>query len=837
MYFRFVLLLLLLQSSWSTASTKITRGPYLQAISHSSVRIKWSTSDSVNSVILFGYNPNQLKFKVTDSFKTKSHSLILNGLKRGTKYYYSVGYDSTTLEGDSNNFFITYDSSNLLKQRFWITGDCGTGNQVQSKVRDAFIKYNSGVHCDGWLLLGDNAYSYGLEDEYQRKFFEPYQDSSIMKETFIWPTPGNHDYGNDSNKASSRSHAYFNIFQTPQNGEMGGIPSKHPSFYSYNIGNIHFISLDSYGKESDSSRMFDTLGEQILWLKKDLIANQQLWTIVYFHHPPYTMGSHNSDTETELIKIRENVVKILERYQVDLVLTGHSHCYERSKLMKGNYGLENTFDYIKNNLSNASGLYNGGGNSCAYVKTEGHNNGTIYIVAGSSGQYTIKQTTWPHDAMYYSDVDRGGSVILDIDSNKLDLKFLGDDGIIHDNFTMFKNVGHNYHYKIDENNVLIMNASWKGDYIWDGNGKSSRTLTEVITKDTQFIVHDKFQCLTDTFTVTVNPCIKPNYTYDVSSRVCLGEKGFLNFHTLDLSRYRVSLDSGIFSSDSEISFTPFKSSIHHVKISDSVMPSCTEDTFSFYTIVDLHHSLKIKTDKKNDSFCVKDTIKVNCTSGFKEYRYYINDTLLTTTSDSVFIYTEASGDLIITVIAIRDSNVCLEKDSIKLFVSHVMKPGIKKTILGNRLTLSDTSQNNLIYSWSVSDTIISSQKSFTHLLTKSGTYKIKLIVSNSSGCTMEYQDSIKFQTSASRTEQFKESESILFNSATRLLTIHHSKRTGASCSINIFSTQGVFLKQTIIPTISNSEEFGLQLDELPIGVYLIVVQNENSFSRFKIIII
>ena len=67
------------------------------------------------------------------------------------------------------------------------------------------------------------------------------------------------------------------------------------------------------------------------------------WTIVFWHHPPYTKGSHNSDSEIELIDMRLNFVPILEAYGVDLVLCGHSHSYERSKFIDGHYGNSRTF--------------------------------------------------------------------------------------------------------------------------------------------------------------------------------------------------------------------------------------------------------------------------------------------------------------------------------------------------------------------------------------------------------------------------------------------------------------------------------------------------------------
>ncbi len=53
---------------------------------------------------------------------------------------------------------------------------------------------------------------------------------------------------------------------------------RYPAFYSYDIGNVHFLSLDSYGKEdSNSTRLYDTAGAQVQWIKKDLTAFNITW--------------------------------------------------------------------------------------------------------------------------------------------------------------------------------------------------------------------------------------------------------------------------------------------------------------------------------------------------------------------------------------------------------------------------------------------------------------------------------------------------------------------------------------------------------------------------------
>ena len=38
------------------------------------------------------------------------------------------------------------------------------------------------------------------------------------------------------------------------------------------------------------------------------------WLVAVFHHPPYTKGSHDSDTEIELVEMRANFLPVLVRF-------------------------------------------------------------------------------------------------------------------------------------------------------------------------------------------------------------------------------------------------------------------------------------------------------------------------------------------------------------------------------------------------------------------------------------------------------------------------------------------------------------------------------------------
>src|SRR5437773_8967691 len=132
--------------------------------------------------------------------------------------------------------------------------------------------------------------------------------------------------------------------------------------------------------------------------------------------------------------MRSNFVPLLEAYGVDLILSGHSHSYERSFLLDGHYGLSSTFDPATMIKDHGDGRVGSGG-SGAYAKATlgpAHHEGAVYLVSGSGSQ--VNPTgTMDHPAMY-----RGwfqlGSVALDIHANRIDAKFIRETGAIDDEF-------------------------------------------------------------------------------------------------------------------------------------------------------------------------------------------------------------------------------------------------------------------------------------------------------------------------------------------------------------------------------------------------------------------
>jgi hypothetical protein len=422
---------------------RLLRGPYLQCATPTSILIRWRTDASSRSRVWFGTKVNTPERVADDSALVTEHQVLLKGLEPQTRYYYAIGAFRDSLQSGEDCSFMTLPVPGRPGHyRIGVFGDCGNNSTNQRNVRDAFLRHLNTAPLNAWILVGDNAYSDGTDAEFQTNFFNIYRDD-LLKSCPLFPAPGNHDYHDVEYTAAAaqRTHsvAYYQDFSVPQHGESGGLASHTQAFYSYTIGNIHFLSLDSYGKEADQYRIYDTAGPQVQWIKADLEANKNSgWVIAYWHHPPYTMGSHNSDKETELVKIRENFIRILERYGVDLIICGHSHDYERSRLMHGYYGMENDFDSLKYNLSQSSGKEDGSPGSEAFKKDSRHPLGTVYVVTGSAGKLGGQQTTFPHNAMYFSDATHGGASLIEVQGNHLYFTWICADGVVRDNFAMIK---------------------------------------------------------------------------------------------------------------------------------------------------------------------------------------------------------------------------------------------------------------------------------------------------------------------------------------------------------------------------------------------------------------
>lgn len=393
----------------------LTRGPFIQSTSRRDTNIIWYTSTVEDSVVKVGTSVGNytMTFKNTANVNTfpsypvgsanptgtdtgyYKHEIRVTGLQPNTQYFYTIGNSTTTLQGNAQNFFWTQynigDDTN--NKTIWACADIAIGDPTgMENARNSFINYNGTNRIDAWLLVGDIAYDNGRYNEYNNYIFATNSGGSRyetqLKKYNVYTLLGNHDYGPSFGAQANvipMNAPYFSIFKLPTLTECGGVASFKPRYYSFNVGDVHFISIDGYNVSETTIN-----SGQYIWLVNDLkntkgeiIAGTKKWIIVYCHFPPFNDGSHAGESYGE--RFRTDIVPLLHQYNVDLVLYGHDHNYQRSQFIHDFNGLKaawnaTTYSYTPN--SDGSGV---GGNP---VYNKVIYSGTVHVIQGNAGADT-----------------------------------------------------------------------------------------------------------------------------------------------------------------------------------------------------------------------------------------------------------------------------------------------------------------------------------------------------------------------------------------------------------------------------------------------------------------
>jgi len=162
------------------------------------------------------------------------------------------------------------------------------------------------------LALGDNQYYCG---GYQA-FLQSYDLSWGRIKSITRPAVGNHEYltsgGTDCTSANSGAAGYFNYF-----GSAAGNPSQ--GYYSFDVGTWHLIAINSNCSSAGGCSSSSPQGQ---WLAADLAAHPNFCTLAYWHIPLFSSGGRaNANTQS--------IWQTLYNNNVDVVLNGHDHIYER----------------------------------------------------------------------------------------------------------------------------------------------------------------------------------------------------------------------------------------------------------------------------------------------------------------------------------------------------------------------------------------------------------------------------------------------------------------------------------------------------------------------------
>ncbi len=396
----------------------LLRGPYLQRLTDTSVSIRFTTSRETVGRVRFVTQPDGQTQVSAESPRGLEHEIVLEGLEPGTEYGYGIDADGFELAGLRHHcaFRTAPTPGQGAPLRLWVTGDPGTGNKYARAVRDAYQSWAGRRPADLWLSLGDSAYPSGTPADWQANFFDVY--GRALRRTPFLPAVGNHDV-NAVSPLTGETHL-FEAMTLPD--ETSGTESYHEARW----GRVQLLALDS-----DKSDRTPT-GPMLRWLAERVVADADAidWRVVYLHHTPFSRGTHHDDRELQSRDIRAHAVPILEQAGVDLVLSGHSHGYERSHLLRGPH--PGTWHFEAGRTAAQAEREDG---VDVHRTGEGGQEGTLYVVAGSAGQ--TGPGTYDHPNMAVS-FEGHGSLVIDIDGCRLDARFVDDEGEVRDAFAIEK---------------------------------------------------------------------------------------------------------------------------------------------------------------------------------------------------------------------------------------------------------------------------------------------------------------------------------------------------------------------------------------------------------------
>lgn len=269
---------------------------------------------------------------------TRIYRARLNRVVLDSAFVYDVKLNGESIASD---WFFTRSTKDAAK--FAVLGDCCTGTKEQAAVANSIYK----LKPQFVMIIGDVVYQQGLMREYLRNFFpyytateaNPEVGAPLMTSVPFYNVIGNHDVLSSDLEKYPDGLGYFYYHDLPLNAPVGQFflkvegsdeavkefksinRSRYPNMtnYSFVNGNVHTIVLDS---NPYTSPLDATL---LTWMADELRNSKSEWKIVVYHHPGFNSNAaHNDDQFMRLLS------PIMEQLNVDLVLSGHVHNYQRT---------------------------------------------------------------------------------------------------------------------------------------------------------------------------------------------------------------------------------------------------------------------------------------------------------------------------------------------------------------------------------------------------------------------------------------------------------------------------------------------------------------------------
>ncbi|GAB5518830.1 MAG: hypothetical protein RhofKO_10810 [Rhodothermales bacterium] len=291
----------------ATYPVRRDRAPYLQNPTQHSAEIAWRTVVPSVGHVHYSDDKDNLDRTVSEDEAHQKHHVHLDDLEPSTRYYYEVYSGNDRTQPQTSFYTARRDAENAFT--FLVLGDSGVDSPVQWQLADQMRALMDRHRVDFVVHVGD--VHQGSGDDYDAVYFEPYAD--IIKNINVFTSLGNHDTYTDGGAV------YLDDFYLPHNN-----PDSTERYYSFRWANAFFIALDTNIDYSPGS-------PQYRWFESELqrpLRDSTDWTFVYAHHPPYSEYWTNYYGEEA---VQNHLMPLFEQYDVDMVMNGHTHSYERGE--------------------------------------------------------------------------------------------------------------------------------------------------------------------------------------------------------------------------------------------------------------------------------------------------------------------------------------------------------------------------------------------------------------------------------------------------------------------------------------------------------------------------
>jgi PKD repeat protein len=251
----------------------------------------------------------------------------------------------------------------------------------------------------------------------------------------------------------------------------------------------------------------------------------------------------------------------------------------------------------------------------------------------------------------------------------------------------------------------------------------------------------------DSVTQLVNVLVRPSAIFGVNSLTqCINGNNFVttNLSSGSISSYNWSFGNGSTSTLTNPSVTYSSTGNYVIKLVATGTNGCKDSLQQNVTVVDKPNVL---FNVNNSVQCITNNnfVFTNTTTGATNYSWSFGDGGTSTSINPTKVYT-APGSYAVKLIA-TGNNGC--KDSLTQSISVVSKPIPSFTVntnsqcvTNNSFVFTNASLGGNVFNWSFGDGTTSTSANPTKIYSTAGTYFVKLIVSNATGCVDSISQSI-----------------------------------------------------------------------------------------------